>query len=367
MKNYSNKILNSLLGVAMGDALGAPVEGLSRDKILTLTNGAGINGFVDFNRFSRTKRIKDDPILEGVAHTTDDWQLTHAILTSLIRRKKFDLTDIALSHVDAYVESTCGWGGTTRDSLAEIDEYFSSSGVAGRSPYDCPSPEFKKGLGNGVAMKIAPVALFTSLEFLFGKSPNRIQSLDHNSGFELPNLRDRVVQIGKMTHSDPRAWAAAYAVSLIISRLMLFPSINLRLLPHSVSLLNLLIDKTQQLEKDCGVELNEESFSSSLSKLTSSQLLFGNIEDLIKEVGVSCLSTKSVVFAIAVFLRRPYNFEKALLEAVNAGGDTDTIAAIVGSMVGATGNSPPTDWLMLSSEFSTFIPALTRDFESIFL
>lgn len=51
--------------------------------------------------------------------------------------------------------------------------------------------------------------------------------------------------------------------------------------------------------------------------------------------GVSgyCYSTLMVV--LQIWLRHPNDFEKAISEAVRCGGDTDTVAAIVGGIVGA--------------------------------
>jgi poly(ADP-ribose) glycohydrolase ARH3 len=50
---------------------------------------------------------------------------------------------------------------------------------------------------------------------------------------------------------------------------------------------------------------------------------------------VSSASYESVPTAIYVFLTNSESFEKALISAVNVGGDTDTIGAMTGAIAGA--------------------------------
>jgi ADP-ribosylglycohydrolase len=56
---------------------------------------------------------------------------------------------------------------------------------------------------------------------------------------------------------------------------------------------------------------------------------------------------------MAVFLRHPRNFRAAVLEAVNAGGDTDSTASMVGALVGANCGLDviPAEWLNFRPEF----------------
>ena len=63
------------------------------------------------------------------------------------------------------------------------------------------------------------------------------------------------------------------------------------------------------------------------------------------------MATESVIFAIAVILRNKNHFKEALLEAVNSGGDTDTIASIVGGFIGWT-----TGYSGIPDEWKTILP-----------
>jgi ADP-ribosylglycohydrolase len=387
-----NRIHGSFLGIMIGDALGAPVEMMKPSVILEQTGGSGIVGFdhvvrrkpfrseasekkfldwaksipdpgvtvlasssykerflsklphgIDIRKLfplSLLGRKEEVPAPAALVHgaTTDDWQLTNAVCKSLIRRGRFDLVDQALGHVTAYEESVSGWGGTTRDGMKELQEYFLSKGERGRSPWDMPEVRVNRGGGNGVAMKVLPLALGNIL---------RKQNYD--------KLIEEVGDLGRMTHSDPRAWAGAYALCCMMVEL---------------STGNYQDKSGKMTEGDCSALLEEiialqgtferkygsgglKRFSSYLKVLRDSSLLFGPIEKLREEVGTGCIAIESVVFAIALFLRHPLDFRAAALEAVNSGGDTDTICSMVcgmiGFLVGVEGI--PLEWKEYSSEF----------------
>ncbi len=368
------KVHGCLLGVMIGDALGSPMEMMSSESILSSNFNEPITGFnhsikrkhlptkkavtspivlsrwqdvkqraVTFlgNKFSSwpKKENIDEEVPESSQEpdlTTDDWQLTNAVLTSLVRRGRFDATDMALSHITAYESSTSGWGGTTRDSIKELKQYFAGQGRMGRSPNDRPQYIAGKGSGNGVAMKVMPLMLMHYL-----KLPNNRSDTYH----EL--LAKEVADLGRLTHSDPRAWAAAYAVACLALEM------NTGDAKAPGIVLQNLMTQLASFERRYGSN-GLKRFSSYLKVLLDDSLLLGPIEKLREEVGTGCIITESVVFAIALYLRNPFDFSKAVLEAVNSGGDTDTIASIVGALVGFTAGPKiiPWTWINHSTEFN---------------
>jgi ADP-ribosylglycohydrolase len=62
---------------------------------------------------------------------------------------------------------------------------------------------------------------------------------------------------------------------------------------------------------------------------------------------------ETVAFALAAWKRHPRDYRAAVLEAVRAGGDTDTVAAIVGGIVGAAVGKEgiPSEWLGRMAEW----------------
>ena len=309
-----------LLGVAIGDALGTPYEMKSRSEILKMTNGKGILGF-DPN-ISR-KRDDDLELL-----TSDDFGLTEIIGWSLIRRKCFDIVDIALAHVETLEKNgTLGWGSTTRNGVLELKEYFDSRGMKGRSPFETPKHIERKGCGNGIAMKIAPISLIYR---------------------NWSKLFEYCISVGKLTHSDPKSWTAAFAISKLLKA------------PEDWNNKDIL----EWLQVECinfeiWVENHFGKFSEYLNPLIcdNNRLLYAPIEELAEKIGTSSLSTESVVFSIAVYLRNKTDFRKGVLEAVNAGGDSDSIASIVGSLIGYNVGIEgiPEEWVEYSPEFKNAI------------
>lgn len=382
--NMLDKITGCYYGVAIGDALGAAVEMMKPEDILAQNNNKPIDGFdhqvqrkqfksetiklvtpVDADpiaslfsidkfkkKFQATKfqntlikyglAKKSEPItitrqIPEVVHgsTTDDFQLTLALHKSLVRRGWFDITDIALAHVEAYETSTSGWGGSTRNGMKELQEYFVSKGNKGRSPLETPAIIENRGSGNGIAMKITPLAL---MHMVWGP-------ID----FDLLGIH--CASIGKLTHSDPRAWAAAYALActLIESEHILKGEFET---PQKIELLRKVIECLAPFERRYGSG-KLKRFSSYLKVLLDESLLFGPIENLRNKVGTGCIAVESVVFAIALFLRNPFDFRKAVLEAVNSGNDADTNASMVGALIGSLvgPENIPLEWRNYSLEF----------------
>lgn len=318
-----DKFRGCLMGVALGDALGMPVESMPRSEIMKLNDGKGITDFVG----PVQDKIGDTRSLEACA-TTDDWQLTEAVAKSLIRCKGFHLWDQALAHVEALEAGTAGWGSTTRNSIQEIKLYFDSRGREGRAPGELPKAVEGKGGGNGVAMKIAPVALAAVFE------QPRV------SVFGIPEM------LGFLTHSEAFAGAAAQALAYLINQyagnfeIISSPSRASAATPKEIIKdLSDMADVSYCIDKTIPLKLR-----SIRANLT--QILGEPIDFTIKLLGNGCLAHESVPLAIAISLRHPYDFQAGVLEAVNAGGDTDTIASMVGAILGSKLglNSIPKKW-----------------------
>lgn len=298
------RITGCLVGVAIGDAFGMPWELCSYDEILELTEYRGVTGLQDIP-VGKTRKIPDLRKVR-LGETTDDWMLTRAVAESLIRCRGLDLYDQALVHVAAYEQSTIGWGGTTKDAIAELKLWFDSRGVHGRSPLE-PALFTKetRGKGNGVLMKIAPLACMLSCQ-------DAPIALIHSPQF--PDM----LNLERMTHRDTNALG-------IIGFLMLCmgPSFASRMKPMPEALLT---DFKILALTHVGTLFEQE---------TSEQEEFPSAESVRRTFGTSSLASESGPFAVATMLRHQQDFRGGILEAINAGGDTDTNASIVGAMIGA--------------------------------
>ena len=151
--NIQDKIRGCFLGIAIGDALGKPVESYSAKRIKD--NFKRITQYEDCNNH---KYFQDD--LRGT--TTDDWQLTKAVAQGFIDAGDFDLESIAKRHVEEFHVSVRGWGSSTRESVENLvnDMNWEQSGV---------TEQKNRGLGNGVSMKVAPVIADGVVQFNLAK------------------------------------------------------------------------------------------------------------------------------------------------------------------------------------------------------
>jgi ADP-ribosylglycohydrolase len=306
-KRYEEWFRGCLTGLAVGDALGMPVETMTHEAIMQLNGGNGVMGYMD----PVQTRIHDTVGLPA-GSTTDDTQLAFSLARSIIDSEGLSLTDIGQKLVAEYRSSKFGWGGTTTRAAQGLAEYFDSGGKSGRSPlvYLTKHTGFDdKRCGNGVAMRIAPYALWHG-----------------TCGHRVDELVDQVFMIGRQTHDDPRASIGAVAVAAAIAHLLYHGHSTGG---HDWFLRKSVLDAVRHAEEKF-VD-GKKVFS---SVLEHAYALVGSPTLLREEIGNRSFTLESVPFAIATFLRHPTNFRAGVLEAVNAGGDADTTAAIVGAMIG---------------------------------
>lgn len=268
----------SILGTAFGDALGRPVEGMTAEEILT-----------------HHGRIVDYlPVDDEVGRYSDDTQLTLATLVSLVKQEGLDPEDCARCCAEAY-DPDRGYGRSASEVFLSLRR-----GVDYRQTGTLLFPE--GSFGNGAAMRIAPVGL------MYGHLP-------------VERLRQVVFEAVLSTHVHAEAIDGAVSIAFFIGRL-------------------------SRLHKDGAVDI--EQLFIQLSGLTKDEtmrakidlawsLLRADIDDsiAIEQIGNGVRSSESVVLALFLASRYLDDVETALIKAVHCGGDTDTIAAMVGALVGA--------------------------------
>lgn len=260
-----------LLGSAIGDALGMPAEGMIR--------GARIDRF-----YSHPKgKLR-------AGQVTDDTILTQATVDSLIRRRSLDPADIALNLGRAFKKNKDlgrGFGQATITALTRILK---------RRPWNMVGDN--NSLGNGAAMRIAPIALF--------------------SYANLEQLKRNVELVAMITHKQPEAINGSLSVAYITAKII-----------------NSTFEQNIILRETAGYIGDDSEMANKLRQV--GDLL---TQDLSPSVALSQIGTSGIVFesvgsSIYLFLRFIDSFENVLVEAASCGGDTDTIASMVGAMSGA--------------------------------
>lgn len=341
------------MGVAIGDAMGMPWELMTPEEISAATKGNGVNGFAN----PVQRKIKGTAA-HRAGETTDDWQLTAAITRSLVMCGSFDTIYVAREHVVEFDRCQFGWGGTTKTSLRNIKKWFDSRGHEGQNPCQ-PAPDRGpgKGSGNGVAMKVAPLGLFFQHE-------------------EDDAMAEAIADLGLMTHSDPRAWITAYLVARVIADALYTGyeighqkqwGLDARQLVVTLMTRAAEFEEVTPFGENGEVEGKVTGRCLQLASLIDSSELYGDAAIARRTFGTGCFCMESVPFALATFLRHPTDFKTGVLEAVNAGGDTDSTASMVGAMIGANVGIEgiPPAWCNFNPKFQEAIDLSQQLFEVV--
>ncbi len=313
-----DRFVGCLLGLACGDALGAPVEEWNYDTIRTSL------GFV---------RDYETTIL-GRGIITDDTQMTILLSQSIIQNEHFDPSHFAymlgewMRRVDDGEESGRGAGHTV--SLAARRLY--------KGTYWKRSGEFSAG--NSPAVRVPPLALF---------------HCRHSEDVLIREASDSSIP----THIDPLAIAGTQIFAVALHRLLKedFEEFNpvefVRGLAETARTLNqqvadVIEDLISRLD---GRQADDLAFiipggPQEVTHFDRSMFLEKDVRELV-EMGTGKFILQTLPAAMFSFLAHPYDTESAILCSVNAGGDADTIAAMTGAMSGAFNGaqSIPIRWL----------------------
>lgn len=280
-----DRFLGCLLGLGIGDALGMPVEGWSRDRIEE-TYG-WITGYLP--------RVDDDGTqILAAGEITDDTELALCHVESLITAGGYvDPETTGLRFLRLYHgDSRKFMGRTTKLALERADETGDfQNGAIG----DWPA-------GNGVAARIAPLGLMHALARLNAEVFTR-----------------DVMRAGLITHCHPEALNGALAIAYAV-----------RLLAAEEVPPEVLIDEVLSF-------IDEDDVARRLRVAESLVRRGGDRErDIanLARIGTSGYVAESVAAALYCFVTHADDFESAVLTAVNAGGDTDTIGAMTGALAG---------------------------------
>ncbi|WP_347051063.1 ADP-ribosylglycohydrolase family protein [Flavobacterium olei] len=275
-----NTIKSGLLGVAIGDALGVPVEFKTRDNLKQ-------NPVTDMLEFMCWNQPRGT--------FSDDSSLAFCTAESLCRG--FDIEDMAQTFVKWMVEGYWGAhykvfdiGGTTKHSLLRV--------VKGESA-EFSGNFFDEDNGNGSLMRILPLVFYLQKEK------------------DIEIIYRKVKAVSSITHAHFRSVFACFIYVLYC--------------------LEILKDKDKfEAYKDMKVVLSK--FLEDKKYNPAEIQLFDRIlkYDMLyveSEIQSSGYVLHSLEASFWCFLNAD-SYEETVLRAVNLGGDTDTTAAIAGGLAG---------------------------------
>jgi ADP-ribosylglycohydrolase len=152
---------------------------------------------------------------------------------------------------------------------------------------------------------------------------------------DLERRREFVLASSRLTHRGWQAETAALAVAECVALV-----IQKQSQPESRQVLGVLRGLS-----------NEAEWQKWMFEIESSLTANSSVPDFVRivglEKGITGYSLHVVSVAVYAWLRHPRDFRAAMINTLGCGGDTDTVGAILGALIGATVGKRgiPTDWL----------------------
>ncbi|EPT1453054.1 ADP-ribosylglycohydrolase family protein [Escherichia coli] len=319
-------IRGCLLGGAIGDALGLPVEFNSLSDIIRKHGPAGITGF--------------QPCYGGLGKFSDDTQMTLFTLVGLLNAHLLD-GDYLHHGAVAQLEWLRTQGiinpilvpGHEPVSLLQERELFSrrapgntclSSLSSMKRVGDLAKNDSK---GCGAVMRMAPVGLFC---YLTGR----------NDAFAMGN------HLGALTHAHPSGYLSAGALAVIVQQLL-----------EGMTVKEACQEAMRQLICAPGHEETLEALTLALALAEADT----NPRAAIRRLGEGWVAEEALAIAVYCALIAK-DFRDGVLIAVNHDGDTDSTGAICGNILGAAlgEDAIPQEWRS-GVELSALIARLSND------
>ncbi len=305
-----------LLGQAAGDALGAPIEGLGRDRILR--HNGGVHDYADA-RTLWTGRL-------GRAHLpglyTDDTQQALLIADVLVDRRGYDAEAARARYLELARPAPGLPHGAHRATSGNFRAALQRM-AAGYPPLLTGVPS----AGNGAAMRIAPIGLWYA--------------------GDAAGLQRAAVEASLQTHADGRGVSAALAVAYLVAHLAAHTVAGVAAEREALEAAIAFVREAELALAGERPDLQPGHFSRSLLLLASlwgaprCTVLHAIVAEANRQAPTRPVTSPADPFAPASVATAIYlalavaDFEGAVTEAVNLGGDADTVGAITGALSGA--------------------------------
>jgi ADP-ribosyl-[dinitrogen reductase] hydrolase len=285
-----------MLGVAVGDALGMPVEGLTRYEIRASLGEVREMVAPAPNHFHCGL---------GPGQYTDDTEQTLLLADTIIEAGFFDVERFTSKLADwgrcwiADPSKNRGVGWTSKMAIQDLlmDRPWREAGL--------PTPTC------GSAMRTAPIGLV------------------YHCNLDLVAMYADQQSLPTHSSKAARAGSIAVAVGVALSLLGFAPT----------RVLEMAAAASERVDRDLGRRL-----------LMAKELLDLDTPEALAEIGTSPMVAETVPAAFYCHLK--FEPEEALIAAASSGGDTDSIASITGALAGASQGSAwiPERWLACLEE-----------------
>lgn len=319
MNTLQDRIRGSLIGGAIGDALGYPVEFMSLQQIRKKYGDSGITRF-ELNE-------------KGVAEISDDTQMTLFTANGLL----FGYSRLAMRGImgkpECYIkDSYLEWLQTQTGDIDYTKEHYNwirevrelhsmrapgNTCLSALNQIAAHQEVSNNSKGCGGIMRIAPIPLYYNGNMKKFHGDPRVTVLVAG-------------EVARITHKHPLGFLPAALLAHLIERLLPVEY------PTSYQIAQYLNDGSQLLRK---VYPDFEKEIKSLQYLVekAGRRAVSSLSDAeaIKQLGEGWIAEETLAIAVFCAMRYPNDFEKAVVASVNHSGDSDSTGAVTGNIMGA--------------------------------
>ncbi len=278
MENRASQYEGCMLGLAIGDALGWPVEFLSLTEIRTRF---GADGITDLRANDRHPR----------GPFTDDTQMSLALARAILshgdRQEAEFVTETARQFV-LWAQSN------DNDRAPGLTCMSASRALAQDLNWRAPGQSDSKGCGT--AMRTAPIGL------AWHGDEDRIARM--------------AAMTSELTHGHPCATAGGVATALLVNW-------ALDGLPPE-RMLDRLVQRTRPISAE---------FFEKLTQVPT--VLHAEPDEAFHVLGGAWVAEEAIACAMYAFWRSPQDYRRTVITAVNMDGDSDSVGCIAGAISGA--------------------------------
>ncbi|WP_326810055.1 ADP-ribosylglycohydrolase family protein [Streptomyces scopuliridis] len=331
--SLEDRVTGALIGAAVGDALGGPVEGWTPEAIAE-RHGGRVRGIVEpFHKDEWKTARPIAPYHKGDGHVTDDTLMTHALIRVYERvRDHLDAYAVA-DHLVPDLMTNPRWIPELEAEALPLQRIFlAEKWIVARIHYGHVDPR-EAGVGNivncGAAMYMAPVGAV-------------------NAGNPLRAYEEALEVAGAHQSSYGREAAGVFAAAVASA---FTPGAT----PESVveNVLKLAKDGTKSaIEAVCDVAAHYDDFEDALAPLREAVAPFDTVGPEYRKPSLGARrpsrlhSIEELPVALGMVLVGRGDFRHTVLGSVNYGRDCDSIATMSGAIVGALygEESVPKEW-----------------------
>ncbi|MFF3579985.1 ADP-ribosylglycohydrolase family protein [Streptomyces mirabilis] len=333
------RITGALVGAAVGDALGGPVEGYTPEQIVE-RHGGRIHGIVGpWNGDAWRTARPIAPYHKGDGHVTDDTLMTHALVRVYATvRDHLDAYAVA-EHLVPDLMTGPRWIPELEAEAIPLQRIFlAEKWLVARLHYGHVDPR-EAGTGNivncGAAMYMAPVGLV-------------------NAANPAGAYTEALDVAGAHQSSYGREAAGVFAAGVAAA---CAPGAS----PDSVvaACLSLAKDGTRSaIEAVCEVAARHTDFESALIPLREAVAPYDTVGPDYRSPSLAARrpsrlhAIEELPVALGMLVVSGGDYRHAVLGSVNYGRDCDSIATMSGALAGALGSEIPHDWAKTVAESS---------------